>query len=106
MQLKYVNAAANLHDIQVPAVQVEPMQHGHIYEVENKLGLALLESDPKHWKEVLPKETATPRKRTVKLVTPETPEPDDSFDSWDDDTDDSDYRYVPFESNNTRKDGQ
>lgn len=56
MQLRYMNADALIHDIQVPAVQVEPLQHKHVYEVATALGLALLASAPQHWKEVLPKE--------------------------------------------------
>lgn len=56
MQLRYMNTLADGQDIQVPAIQVEPMKHGATYEVENKLGLALMESNPAHWKEVLPKE--------------------------------------------------
>jgi len=56
MKLEYVNAAAKVQDIQVPSVQVEPLVHLHVYEVDEKIALALLASDPKHWKEVLPKE--------------------------------------------------
>lgn len=56
MQLKYVNAAADGQDIQVPAVQVEPMKNGAIYEVDKAVGALLLKSDSAHWKEVLPKD--------------------------------------------------
>lgn len=119
MQLKYVNAAANLHDIQVPSVQVEPMQHGHTYEVEKALGLLLLERDPKHWKEVLPKEdkvAVRKNKVAAKVVQPvpsgqwlqplDAAERDsDALDAWDEDDFDEEYSYTPPQDDDTRKDG-
>lgn len=71
MKLKYVNAAAKTQDIQVPVIQVEPMIHLHVYEVDNKVGLALLESDPKRWKEVLPKEEKVKVKKEKKEDAPD-----------------------------------
>jgi predicted flap endonuclease-1-like 5' DNA nuclease len=41
MKLRYTNPMADEQDIQIPGVQVEPMQNGATYEVDDTLGVIL-----------------------------------------------------------------
>ena len=58
MQLRYTNLAAVTQDIQIPAIQIEPMVYGGIYEVVEALGYILLTLP--HWERVQNEEAVTP----------------------------------------------